>query len=452
MSKALYWFTQDLRLNDNEGVKWVAQTHKEVAFVYVIDPNWFAQKNYHHLRVGEHRWRFICQSLIDLNEHLSNLGHHLQLLVGEPSEKITEFVKTYSVDTLVLAHQFGVDEQRAVTRISKCNRALLIKQFNQTTLFDNSQISEHDIPMKSFSTFRNYVEKRSLVVPVECVFEIEISLQRVTPILQLASTLLKDILSEVNDAIVPFGGAGLGFITGGERDAHNHLSTYLASYAPSRYKNTRNDLEGFSKSTKLSAYLAIGNLSPRQVWHAVEDYERTTIKNDSTYWIKFELLWREYFQWLLKLKGKSFFLFKGDGRSKPMTSFYSQRFAAWCAGKTVFPLVNACMHQLNETGYMSNRGRQIVASCLVNELSVDWRYGAAYFQQQLIDYDVASNWGNWQYIAGVGVDPRGGRHFNIPKQAQLYDADGRFVKKWQGHCHNALAYDGVDAADWPLQK
>ena len=107
------------------------------------------------------------------------------------------------------------------------------------------------------------------------------------------------------------------------------------------------------------------------------------------------------------------------------------------------------MHQLNATGYMSNRGRQIVASCLVNELALDWRYGAAYFQQQLLDYDVASNWGNWQYIAGVGADPRGGRFFNIHKQTQLYDAKGVFIQKWNGQ--GTLGQLGsVDAADWPI--
>ena len=98
---------------------------------------------------------------------------------------------------------------------------------------------------------------------------------------------------------------------------------------------------------------------------------------------------------------------------------------------------------------MSNRGRQIVASCLVNELGVDWRYGAAYFEHQLIDYDVASNWCNWQYIAGVGVDPRGGRHFNIAKQTQIYDPDNRFIQLWQGD-KDLCSLDSVDAADWPM--
>ena len=98
---------------------------------------------------------------------------------------------------------------------------------------------------------------------------------------------------------------------------------------------------------------------------------------------------------------------------------------------------------------MSNRGRQIAASCLVNELAVDWRYGAAYFEQQLLDYDVASNWGNWQYLAGVGADPRGKRHFDLDKQTRQYDPEGRFINKWQGRIQN-FPLDSVDAADWPL--
>ena len=107
------------------------------------------------------------------------------------------------------------------------------------------------------------------------------------------------------------------------------------------------------------------------------------------------------------------------------------------------------MHQLNHTGYMSNRGRQLVASCLVHELGLDWRYGAAYFETQLIDYDVCSNWGNWQYLAGVGADPRGSRQFNLEKQTQMYDPNHEFIERWQGRDSRAQQ-DVVDMVDWPI--
>jgi deoxyribodipyrimidine photo-lyase len=107
------------------------------------------------------------------------------------------------------------------------------------------------------------------------------------------------------------------------------------------------------------------------------------------------------------------------------------------------------MRQLNATGYMSNRGRQIAASALIHELGLDWRCGAAYFEQQLIDYDPASNWGNWQYIAGVGADPRGGRQFNLEKQTKMYDPDGAFINRWTNPS-DKYPLDYVDAADWPI--
>jgi deoxyribodipyrimidine photo-lyase len=159
-------------------------------------------------------------------------------------------------------------------------------------------------------------------------------------------------------------------------------------------------------------------------------YEEQEGANDSTYWLFFELLWREYFHWYLVKHQARLFAFSGVKQIPPPTSFNQARFTRWCEGMTDYPIVNACMAQLNQTGYMSNRGRQIVASCLVHELALDWRYGAAYFEQQLIDYDVASNWGNWQYLAGVGADPRGHRRFDLHKQTEIYDPQGTFRQKW----------------------
>jgi deoxyribodipyrimidine photo-lyase len=139
----------------------------------------------------------------------------------------------------------------------------------------------------------------------------------------------------------------------------------------------------------------------------------------------------------------------GGARKVRRCTFEPRSYARWCAGSTDYPLVNALMHQLVATGWMSNRGRQIVASCLVNELGLDWRYGAAFFEKHLLDFDVASNYGNWQYIAGVGADPRGGRHFNLEKQAALYDPDGRFTLRWEGDCPKQPEFV-TDAADWPI--
>jgi deoxyribodipyrimidine photo-lyase len=217
---------------------------------------------------------------------------------------------------------------------------------------------------------------------------------------------------------------------GGESAALNHLKSYFASNAPSSYKTTRNALDEWTHSTKFSAWLANGTLSVKVLLNRLRQYEREVVANGSTYWIWFELLWREYFYWYAIEHQEDLFLFKGIGDYRPSTRHDDQRLAQWQNGETKYPIINACMCQLNHTGYMSNRGRQLVASCFIHELGLDWRYGAAYFEQQLIDYDVGSNWGNWQYLAGVGADPRGSRQFNLKKQTQQHDPNGEFMDKW----------------------
>jgi deoxyribodipyrimidine photo-lyase len=131
-------------------------------------------------------------------------------------------------------------------------------------------------------------------------------------------------------------------------------------------------------------------------------------------------------------KHKAKFFLKGGIQARaPKTHEDAKALDRWINGKTGVDFVDANMNELRLTGFMSNRGRQNVASYLCNDLQLDWRYGAAYFEQELIDYDVASNWGNWAYLAGVGNDPRGNRYFDIPKQARQYDSDGEYRRLWR---------------------
>jgi hypothetical protein len=175
--------------------------------------------------------------------------------------------------------------------------------------------------------------------------------------------------------------------------------------------------------------------------------------NESTYWLYFELLWREFFFWraLETAAPCSARRPRGTTPACHRCTFEPRNFARWCAGDTDYPLVNACMRQLLATGWMSNRGRQIAASCLVHDYGIDWRYGAAFFEKHLIDYDVASNYGNWQYIAGVGADPAAAAHFNIEKQTAQYDP--RASSPPSGTATGRRSRDYVtDAADWPLSR
>ena len=188
-------------------------------------------------------------------------------------------------------------------------------------------------------------------------------------------------------------------------------------------------LIGPNYSSKFSPFLALGCISPVSIFNQIVKFEQERVKNVSTYWLKFELLWREFFKLTSARYGKRIFL--NDGITGRKVYYQNNRlnFKKWINGNTADDFVNANMIELKKTGFMSTRGRQNVASYLVHDLNVDWRWGARYFESQLIDYDCASNWCNWMYVAGVGNDPRS-RKFNTQLQAEKYDANRDYRKIW----------------------
>lgn len=217
---------------------------------------------------------------------------------------------------------------------------------------------------------------------------------------------------------------------GGAQAAYERLVHYFwNTQSLSRYKETRNGLIGADYSSKLSPWLANGSISARAIYHEVEQYEAEIGANDSTYWLKFELLWREYFKFVAMKHGRRIFSPGGIQGKKVVWKDDPQLFRQWACGSTGDRFVDANMRELLYTGFMSNRGRQNVASYFVHQLRQDWRKGAAWFESLLLDYDVASNYGNWMYAAGLGNDPRD-RVFNTGRQASMYDPDGAYRNLW----------------------
>ena len=218
---------------------------------------------------------------------------------------------------------------------------------------------------------------------------------------------------------------------GGETAGRERLQRYVwEQYLLKNYKETRNGLLGANYSSKFSAWLANGSLSPRTIHQEVRRYEVERVKNKSTYWLIFELLWRDYFRFIAKKYGNRIFQLGGIRQEEPQLRDDWEAFEKWKNSTTGVPFIDANMREINATGFMSNRGRQNVASFLVKDLKVNWTWGAAYFESRLIDYDVCSNWCNWNYVAGVGNDPRENRYFNIMSQAQRYDPKGEYVRHW----------------------
>jgi deoxyribodipyrimidine photo-lyase len=217
---------------------------------------------------------------------------------------------------------------------------------------------------------------------------------------------------------------------GGESNAMKRLEYYFFKTENlSSYKQTRNGLIGAEYSSKLSAWLANGSISARTIYWEVQRYENEICKNEDTYWLIFELIWRDYFKYISLKHGNKIFQLEGILEKKYDWNFHSKAFENWKNGTTNEPFVNANMIELQQTGFMSNRGRQNVASFWAKEWQQDWRVAASYFESMLIDYDVHSNYGNWLYNSGVGNDPRD-RKFNIKRQAEMYDSKGEYQRLW----------------------
>jgi deoxyribodipyrimidine photo-lyase len=217
--------------------------------------------------------------------------------------------------------------------------------------------------------------------------------------------------------------------SGGITAAEAHLSQYLERALPHSYKATRNQLYGIDYSSKLSPWLALGSISARSVMKELKQFESEQGANEGSYWLWFELLWRDYFR-VLHLKYENQLYCAGGLNRSEKPTHNARGFEHWCSGTTGESIVDAGMRELKGTGYLSNRLRQVAASYLIYDLHSDWRAGAAWFESQLLDYDVYSNQGNWLYIAGRGTDPRGGRRFNPQKQAQDHDANGSYRAMW----------------------
>ena len=454
MTTSLLWFTHDLRLDDNRALLAAAGAQRLACF-YIINPIWFKPGRYQTAPMGSHRWRFLKQCLIDLQAQLAELGQSLHLFYGDPVQIIPEIAQNTDANALICSAQHGFYERQTLSLLrAKCS--FFIKTVETFTLFESNQGEWLGEKLSGYFTgFRKVAEQHSPVPPVLAPQSLPPGPMAIPGALTLAEMTLAKIDTQItlaNSAAVTIpSDIRLDSPKGGSDAAKQHLAEYFSGASPASYKTTRNALMGWQNSSKFSFWLSHGCISARRVKARIDQYETEVTQNESTYWLYFELLWREYFQWLGVKEQANLFHFGGARRKSPLTSFYPERFLKWCQGQTPFPIVNACMRELAATGFLSNRGRQIVASCLVNELGCDWRYGAAWFEHQLIDYDVNSNWGNWQYIAGVGADPRGGRHFDLDKQQAQFDPEGHYRRHWLGENPQVpAALDAQDMVGWPI--
>ncbi|WP_434565663.1 DASH family cryptochrome [Vibrio chagasii] len=431
----LYLFTNDLRINDNTLLHQASQLVDELLCI-VVEPrlSTYSVRLSQEQENGAHRHLFIEQAIDDLALSLARLGQRLFVLERNTSEDLVQLVKSQQVTHFFASSHCAHGERQLIKdTLTQCP-GLFLSQQHHTTLFESDAFPFELTKLpRSFTKFRLQVERLEINTEGSVIAYLPPAPQTAT------YPYRKPILEpEVSDTVDYVGGETAGLI---------HLENYFSNDYAGTYKQTRNALDGIENSTKFSPWLALGCVSPTTIYRHLKQFEAHRGANDSTYWIYFELLWREYFYWKCLTLGTSLFgRFSNDlPNEHSLDTTSGSSFVNWKSGNTNYPIVDACMRQLNATGYMSNRGRQLVASCLIHELGIDWRHGAAYFESQLIDYDVASNWGNWAYIAGAlnsqaaqnankqnaaNQSQSKSRHFDLVKQTEMYDPEHAFINKW----------------------
>jgi deoxyribodipyrimidine photo-lyase len=438
VNTTLYWFRSDLRLEDNPNFISACKASDNLLPIYVHAPQESLIWGFE--RISEHRLQFLRDALRDLRQQLEQLGSGLlELQAPLDSSSIVDLV-------INAAHHHGIktiyceviQAPEEMQELSALRQAGLIVHAE----LESTMIAVRNLPFApeampdQFTQFRNTIEKakRLFTEPVSAPSQIP----------SLPENFKRSELAA--DAFIPHGTESVPLkdghphssfphyreaYRGGTTAAIAHLRQYLERALPHSYKATRNQLHGLDYSSKLSPWLALGCISARSVMQKLKQFELEQGANEGSYWLWFELLWRDYFRVLHLKYGKQLYCVSGLNQSeKPIHN--TRGFEHWCSGTTGESIVDAGMRELKATGYLSNRLRQVVASYLIYDLHSDWRAGAAWFESQLLDYDVYSNQGNWLYIAGRGTDPRGGRRFNPQKQAQDHDANGSYRTLWLG--------------------
>jgi len=428
MDTAVVWFRDDLRLTDNPALAAALDHAEAVVALYVFDPRRRGETQYGTAKLGGHRARFRREAVATLRESVRERGGELLVRDGSVEEVLPAIATTADADAVFAQTKPATEEladERAVAEALP-NGVDFERRWTHTLYHPDDLPTPPEAIGETFTPWRKTVEdgttvREPLAAPETVPTPDSVAEMKPGELPTLDSLGIDDPPSDER-AVLSF--------EGGERAGKQRVESYIWEQDRLReYKQTRNGLLGAAYSSKFSPWLAAGCLSPRWLHREIKRYEQERIANEDTYWLVFELLWRDFFQFQFRKHGSAFFHPNGIRDVETEWRRDREQFQQWAAGETGVPFVDANMRELNRTGYMSNRGRQNVASFLADWLGIDWRWGAASFEQQLVDYEVASNWGNWAYQAGVGNDSRD-NHFDVLSQGEYYDDEAEFITHW----------------------
>ena len=399
MKLAIVIFRNNLRIDDNHCLYNACNENDYVLGLYSLEL--LKGEIFGFKKCDIFKEKLIKESLVCLKNNL--LKYDINLSIVDDIEK--------SLEELSLSYELSVYYDEEVGSEEKAFEKKLQK-YSYKSFFSQTMIEPFVFDYKkSFSHFRNKAEKIEIKKPLGKIS------RKKTIEFKSIDIQIPSILVQNPNAII---------FKGGENEALKQLETYLPKIH--EYKSTRNEMSGFDNSTKFSAYLAIGCISPRRIYHEIKIQEEKTYKSDSSYWIYFELLWRDFFYLLMKYSENKLFLKSGIKEKNYNFRKDAESLKNFFSATTDVDLIDASINELKSSGWISNRNRQIVASYFVKNLGLDWRIGAAFFESFLVDYNPASNYGNWAYQSHVGNDSSY-RIFDIDKQTQMYNGK-EYINKW----------------------
>ncbi|HEY9659862.1 MAG TPA: FAD-binding domain-containing protein [Allocoleopsis sp.] len=420
----LFWHRRDLRIADNIGLTAARQRSSKVVGVFCLDPGILERGD-----VAPARGFFLIESLQVLQQRYVQAGSQLLILQGAPAQQIPTLAQTLGATAVFWnkdVEPYARERDRAVADALK-QQGIEVQAFWDQLLHAPKQVmTGAGDPYTVFTPFWRNWKQQPKLAPTP-------TLADVTGLTQAEQTQAKQAgvialptakdLGFVWDTELP--------VAPGEEAAQERLSEFC-DRSITEYGEQRN-FPATTGTSQLSAALKFGTIGIRTVWAATDEVEQAS-RSDETRenvqtWQQ-ELCWREFYQHVLY-----FFPQLADGPYRePLKNFpwneNPQHFQAWCDGQTGYPIVDAAMRQMNQTGWMHNRCRMIVASFLTKDLILNWQLGEQYFKERLVDWDLSANNGGWQWSASSGMDPKPLRIFNPASQAQKFDPDGEYIREW----------------------
>ena len=394
---SIFWFRRDLRLDDNKGLYYALQENDNIVPIFIYDKNILDE-----IKKNDHRIQFIKNRIDEINKDLSKTGKSINQFYGDPLKVFKKLIEKYQIKNIYLNRDYtpySIKRDSQIFNLSK-KQNIVYKDYKDHVIYEKSDITKDDgSPYKVYTPYsKKWLAKLKL-----------------DGIKNYPSEKLIQNLTNIESG---FNFSSIGF----NKPSVTLSKLNLSKKVIDEYEMTRN-FPSKDATSKIGVHLRFGTISTRKLV--------TQAKLSSNITFLKELVWREFFQQILyhfpHTVSKSF---------KPQYDRIEwlnneDDFLKWCDGKTGYAFVDAGMRELKKTGFMHNRVRMLVGSFLCKHLLIDWRWGEAYFREKLFDYETASNIGNWQWVAGCGVDAAPYfRIFNPHEQIKKFDKDLKYVKKW----------------------